>query len=308
MDTLEDIVAKEMPEFISILSELSKQVIDSKGHLKNLYEKVSKEDVEREDGLSFIEMKIHLFLQYLINLTYSMLLKLDGKSFIDQPCIKRLVEIRTVIEKVRPIDKKLNYQIDKLIKMATETDLNKNQQHPLTFKPNLDNLAVKDDESNSEGEQDDSANTGVYVPPRVTAVPYEEDSKLSKMQKKLEKARQKSINTALLDDLRVEYSDAPIEIRDDKNRNKLAKIREKDEERTTFEEDNLRRLTVTKKDKLLKRKMSDLDEVIKLGSFKSLEDNSSDDNDDGKYKPKGKKKKGKAGKGKFKKRMQRKGR
>ena len=37
----------------------------------------------------------------------------------DHPVVLRLVEIRTYIE-LRPIDKKLKYQIDKLLKMAKE--------------------------------------------------------------------------------------------------------------------------------------------------------------------------------------------
>lgn len=41
-----------------------------------------------------------------------------GKQIEKDPSIDRLIEIRTVLEKIRPIDYKLRYQIDKLVKTA----------------------------------------------------------------------------------------------------------------------------------------------------------------------------------------------
>ena len=48
---------------------------------------------------------------YLSNLTYVMLRKSFGQSLEDDPSIERLVENRTVLEKMRPIEKKLKYQV-----------------------------------------------------------------------------------------------------------------------------------------------------------------------------------------------------
>jgi hypothetical protein len=36
----------------------------------------------------------------------------------DHPVILQLVKTRTLLEKLRPLDKKLGYQIDKLLKLA----------------------------------------------------------------------------------------------------------------------------------------------------------------------------------------------
>lgn len=294
---INDIVAKELPEFVSILTDLHKQGDDIASHVTALHQKI---ESNREDGISFLEMKCHLFLEYQINLTYLMILKIDGKSFVNQPCIDRLVEIRTVLEKIRPIDKKLSYQIDKLVKMASE-ELGEYEHHPLSFKPNLENLVNKEDENENASETEEKS--GVYVPPKVTAVPYEEENKLTQKEKKSEKARQRSLNSALLQDLREEYGDAPEEIKNIQTNSKRAKIKEKEDERRRYEEDNLTRLSLTKKDKMMKRKLNDLDEIVKIGSFK--DDESSDEDD---YKPKKKKGKGKGKFGgqtkKFQKRMQ----
>ena len=50
-------------------------------------------------------------LDYMTNLTYLMLRKSFGKSIENDPSIERTVENRTVLEKMRPIEKKLKYQV-----------------------------------------------------------------------------------------------------------------------------------------------------------------------------------------------------
>jgi U3 small nucleolar ribonucleoprotein protein LCP5 len=49
-----------------------------------------------EQGISFLEIKYHLLLSYLINLTHMMLQKLTGNKIEGLVDIDRLVEIRTV--------------------------------------------------------------------------------------------------------------------------------------------------------------------------------------------------------------------
>lgn len=55
-----------------------------------------------------------------------------GKTIERDPSIDRLIEIRTVLEKIRPIDYKLRYQIDKLVKTAI-TGVS-NSKDPINFK------------------------------------------------------------------------------------------------------------------------------------------------------------------------------
>lgn len=51
------------------------------------------------------------------------------------------MEIRTILERMRPIEHKLKYQIEKLLKLATEGKLGEND--PLQFKANPNNLISK---------------------------------------------------------------------------------------------------------------------------------------------------------------------
>jgi len=299
----EDIVARDLPQFQNILNNLKSYLSESITGVTQLHNIVSS-DVSREKGLSFLEMKCHLFLEYLINITYSMLLKLDGQQLCGQPCIDNLVEIRTVLTKIKPIEKKLKYQIDKLVKMAS-TDLKTTEQHALSFKPNLDNLVGNDDEDSDDEENGKEEESNVYVPPKLTAVPYEGD-KMSREEKRLEKARKRSLNSNLLADMREEFGDEPDEISDTRKRSIQKKLKVDADEREHFEEENLRRLTVTKKDKMMKRKLGMLDEVVKIGNFSSVGNEESDDLEPLPKSKKSKSKKTGSGKGKFKKRMQRK--
>jgi len=303
----EDLVAKQLPEFHNILNNLKTYLNESISGITRLHEHVS-DGTNRDKGLSFLEMKSQLFIQYLINVTYSMLLKLDGKQLEGEECIENLVEIRTVLSKIRPMEKKLKYQIDKFVKMATP-GTKTTEQHALSFKPNVANLVDKDEENSDEGDGETTAEdkSGVYVPPKLTAVPYAGD-KLSREEKKLEKARQRSLNTNLLDDMRQEFGDEPEEISDGRNRSMHRKLKQVVDEREQFEETNLKRLTITKKDKAMKHKLNQLDEVVKIGNFTSLSGGGNESDGDENFMPKFKKKKGGKGKdkGKFKKRMQRK--
>lgn len=93
-----------------------------------------------------LELKFHLMLKYvsnmivwphlmslvysyLINLVQIMLLKAKGESILPPEgeggslAVDRLIELRVVLEKMRPLEMKLKYQIDKLVKAASSTGL-----------------------------------------------------------------------------------------------------------------------------------------------------------------------------------------
>jgi len=67
------------------------------------------------EGVSYLETKNLLLLQYCMHLMFYLLLKSEGRPVKQHPVIARLVEIRAYMEKIRPIDKKLHYQIEKLL-------------------------------------------------------------------------------------------------------------------------------------------------------------------------------------------------
>lgn len=181
------------------------------------------------------------------------------------------MEIRTVLEKIRPIDYKLRYQIDKLVKTAVTGTTNASD--PLNFKANPSNLMLNDEseeESSSDGEEDvprqkkksknDAGDemteeVGKYVPPKLTSMPYEDDETAAEKKEKLqERARRRAVNSTLIDEWKEEFLDTPVEISGGSRAQQMISKAMKERER--YEEDNLTRLPMTKADKHRQKRLS----------------------------------------------------
>lgn len=254
----------EQPNFVQALTLFKEmnhnaqqvsQVIDS------MLDRVKNGEISTHNGLCFIEMKYQMLLSYLINLTYIVLRKCSGEKIESDPSIDRLVEIRTVLEKIRPIDSKLKYQIDKLVKTAvvgatTEDD-------PQTYKANPDNLISKiesnDDQSSASDEDSDNKEkppkSNIYVPPKLAAVHFSADlSKTESDRKQKERSKKQLLNSNVMRELREEYSEAPLELSTGNHvKHSISKL---EQERTEYEENYLTRLPVSKAEKNRRKKLT----------------------------------------------------
>ncbi len=122
---------------------------------------------------------------------------------------------------------KLKYQIDKLIKASVDDENNVKQAgeslhpislddlDPLAFKPNPSALlhlnGPSEDNDNVSATVQDNLNSGdgIYRPPRLAPVHYDEGSKSAKSSKLTEKIKDKASKSRLLRDLQQQYDDAP---------------------------------------------------------------------------------------------------
>ncbi|XP_035772585.1 neuroguidin-like [Anopheles albimanus] len=321
-------IQPDLPQALRLLDEMNsnfKQVSDLVG---NMLQRVKTGELSTEYGLNFLEIKYHMLLNYLINLTYVVLRKCSGHRIENDPSIDRLIEIRTVLEKIRPIDYKLRYQIDKLVKTAV-TGSSSGATDPTSFRANPANLmsqlaepgaATANDGAtagDSDGDSDSSAkvmeklkrakeaakktglgsattvdvgdqaataeegSTGarrskhdVYVPPKLTSMPYEEDTKAERTRKQLERAKKRALGSSLIRDLKDEYLDTPVELSSSSRAQQILSRRER--EREEYEESYLTRLPVTKADKQRSRKLTTLaslgDELTNFTDLSVLKD------------------------------------
>ena len=97
-------------------------------------------------GLDFLDTKNTLLLSYLIDLTLYLRGRLTGN---DEQNLDRLNEMKVVLEKIRGLDKKLKYQIDKLLAAASSSFAS--AEDPLQFRPNAAALDDGDGASSSSG-------------------------------------------------------------------------------------------------------------------------------------------------------------
>ncbi|CAH2294463.1 ngdn [Pelobates cultripes] len=269
-------VSEDLPAAQSLLSNLQEQVTAVTAHVQNLTQKIQNGIYPTEKGLSFLELKDQLLLMYMQDLTQLILEKTCGRHINGNPGIMRLVEMRTVLEKMRPIDQKLKYQIDKLVRAAVTGSLGEND--PLRFKPNPQNLMSKLEEFDGESDGEGEASGGTakksqskgrkYIPPRLAPVHYD-DTEAEKERRLLERAKKRALSSSVIRELKEQYTDAPEEIREGKAYHMMRHERE-EQHRTRYEESMMVRLNMTRQEKARKKKV--LSMTSQLGSLTHFTD------------------------------------
>lgn len=248
-----------------------------------------------KDGLSLLDVKNELLLSYLQNLVFLILVKLrkakqggsgydDEDSSLDDEVVKKLVELRLYLEKgVRPLEDKLRYQIEKVLRAADDAERNEKatraaveagsdsesgsgsdedededesedemapKANVTAYRPNLSSLA-RPAATESAGKSNKDAN-GVYRPPKIapTAMPTTE---------RREKRDRGPMRSATMDEFVAdELSAAPVaqpsigtNIVNYGRRLKTASERKGETERRDYEERNFVRLPKeSKKDRV----------------------------------------------------------
>ncbi|XP_043252023.1 neuroguidin isoform X2 [Colletes gigas] len=285
VQAIDEMEQRDLPQAFRLLGEMNANVLQVNQLVDNMLIRVKNGEISTDNGLSFLEMKYHMLISYLINLTYVVLRKCSGERIEGDPSIDRLIEIRTVLEKIRPIDHKLKYQIDKLVKTAVTGTTNNDD--PSNFKANPDALIAKidsiDEESDSDqdGEVDgfkstQSRKSNIYVPPKLAAVHYDGDETVAeKVRKAGERARRRAVSGAVLRELKEEYLDAPIEDTHGLSEKQVSLGRE-NKRKIEYEETYMTRLPVTKQEKHRRRQMTTLgtlgEEITSFGESSTVSD------------------------------------
>lgn len=257
-----------------------------------------------QDGISLLDTKSEILLSYLQNLAFLVIFQLRNVSAqtsktnnvsvdnsLEDDIRKKLIELRVYLERgVRPLEGRLKYQVDKVIKAAEEAERAEKIQ-PTKAKtsrksaPDSDASSDEDeDSSDSEdnGDIDEMAyrpnvsafskgpaekkkaqpskpaqegpGDGIYRPPRImpTALPTTE---------RRERKERRPIRSNVIDDfVNAEMSSAPMAepsvgstIIDGGRTTKSRRDQEREQERATYEETNFVRLPKETKKELAKR-------------------------------------------------------
>ncbi|XP_038165968.1 neuroguidin isoform X1 [Arvicola amphibius] len=259
-----EVLESDVSSSVTLLKNLQEQVMAVTAQVQALTKKVQAGAYSTEKGLSFLEVKDQLLLMYLMDLSHLILDKASGGSLQGHPAVLRLVEIRTVLEKIRPLDQKLKYQIDKLVKTAVTGSLS--ESDPLRFKPHPSNMISKlssedeEEDGAEEGESEASGKKSVkgsskkYVPPRLVPVHYDE-TEAEREQKRLDRAKRRALSSSVIRELKEQYSDAPEEIRDSRHPH-VTRQSQEDQHRINYEESMMVRLSVSKREKGRRKRAS----------------------------------------------------
>lgn len=244
-------------------------------------------------AISLLDVKNELLLSYLQNLVFLILLKLrqsrsgtpENKAeeqTLDDLVVSKLVELRLYLEKgARPLEDKLKYQIDKILRAADDADRSAKaaaQAEAQANGHNSDEGSGSEEEDDEEEEEEtatvqirpnigrvvrdagaaaaekEQSKSGVYRPPKISAVTMPTTERREKGDRKLQKSH--TLDEFIAD----EMSTAPMAqpsigttILQGGRKIKTSTERAKEEERRNYEESNFVRLPKeSKKDRAKK--------------------------------------------------------
>lgn len=288
-----EIITADSPELLQLMGDFKAKINQVRESVEPVLRRVKDGAVATDAGVSYLEAKHHLMLSYCINIAFYMMLKASGKEVKSHPVIEQLVRTRALLEKMRPVDKKLKSQLDRLVRQAHAAEEGgAGAVDEAALKPNMAQLVGKDADD-SDGDDGDDATTsdaaGLYKMPRMTATQYEEEtSTVQKKKKREEKTKQKALKSKMFSDLRAQYSERPEEVGDITGwKADMGQDTTDHKDRQRYEEDNFTRLMVTKKMKKQDSKnqrprtgledITDFSDMAAVGHVGSLASNADDD-------------------------------
>ncbi|KAJ2452152.1 hypothetical protein EV183_003134 [Coemansia sp. RSA 2336] len=286
----------EMDKKLDTIGQQADQVREL---IDGLRERVADGSLATTSGLSFLEVKHHTMLSYLSNLSFIALLKLHGRKLQGHEVIKNLIEDRTVLEKMKPLEQRLKYQIDKLLQTAITSETTTQEQlgttddpekapvsddraklaaamlsedalaDPSAFKPNPSQLA-----KDIREEDQIAMDRGVYRAPKQTPVHYE-DNAVDQREREEQRMMERASRSRLVQDLMAEYDDRPETSTASGNPSvglHDSRMERLANERARYEEENFTRLAMNKKErKGLRKKLTGLDdEFAHLNDFAAM--------------------------------------
>eukprot|EP00937_MAST-01D_sp_MAST-1D-sp2_P002259 g2259.t1 len=275
------IVLSDSPELVDLLQDLKEKMGEVQDQIEPLLARVGAGQLPTGGGLSYLEVKHQLLLNYCVNVVFYLLLKARGKSVQRHPVVTQLVEMRAIMERLRPLDRKLKYQVDKLLKAASRGQLpDMHADDPLRHRPRPEQLRAQGaGEKDEEDEEDDDGEgrTGagaVYQAPKSGAVPYDLDERAdTRARREAEKRVRRLGRSTMLRELREDMSDAPREVRERAYKDR--RVEEEEEEKRVHEEERFVRLTATRKEKQrkkhLEREAARVDTIADVGDFSELQ-------------------------------------
>jgi U3 small nucleolar RNA-associated protein 3 len=241
-EALEEAVERDALELEALVSQLRSSLNEVRNRLAPILAEVREGGLATEEGVSYLEAKHMLLLSYVGAIVFYLLLKAEGKPVAGHPVVTRLVELRAYLEKIRPIDKRLHYQVEKLLSAATmaqgqggegEGDedgggdmggVDEQQLHG----PNPEALlasgfadiirrAVGGGVGGVDGDEDIPTDVmmnggGVYRPPRVNPISMEtEEGYTSKDKRKMDALQRRAARSGFVQQLGRELAGAPEE-------------------------------------------------------------------------------------------------
>lgn len=110
-----EILIKDSPELLELLDEFKDKLSEVIHKLQPLVQMARSGKISSQKGVKYLEIKNQLLLSYCVNIGFYLLLKSRQIPAKDHPVIGRLVQFRTLIKKLEPLDEQLQPEIEQLL-------------------------------------------------------------------------------------------------------------------------------------------------------------------------------------------------
>lgn len=220
---------------------------------------------DTSQGVGLLDVKSHALLKYTASLCRYAASRVAPAPEDDIPQLKDdLVTQWVVLDRVRPMEKKLRPYLETILKRAAASDTSAARPRPGNFVADSDEDASASDGSREDGAggaDGDEPAEKLYKAPRIAEVVYDGDEEQleARAQRKREKLSSRLSRNRGVRDMIAEVAGRPEEVRDDGDfatagdSRQVDALRREEEERLRYEEENFTRLTVTRKDKKRRR-------------------------------------------------------
>ncbi|KAJ7063511.1 hypothetical protein C8F01DRAFT_1133307 [Mycena amicta] len=196
MDELEPGVRPDAAGFCSVMNDMTTSFATVRTVINALRQQ---DNLNTADGISLLSLKHQLLLSYLQSILLISSHRAIGHTLTERAppaepfstqdrsqrgadcgdLVDSTVETRVVLDKVKALEGRLRYQIEKLVRTAQEPEKAASAviDDPLAFRPNPQNLVDGGDLDGSVSGREDGmihgdAEDGIYRPPRLAPVPY----------------------------------------------------------------------------------------------------------------------------------------
>jgi U3 small nucleolar ribonucleoprotein protein LCP5 len=122
----------------------------------NLQSELDEIEDDLKDGLSYLDMKNDTLLSYMIDLCNIVLRKVRRDTISGHASVERSVYYRIILEKIKAIDQRLAYQLNKVISLPDEAT----EESQAVNVKNLDIEIGSDDESDEQDEEGSQRENG----------------------------------------------------------------------------------------------------------------------------------------------------
>ena len=275
-----EIILKQRMELLNHIRQLKLKVDSAITQVQKAQEKIDKEGETSKDGITLLQIKNHCLAEYLENIALFCSARATGND--PSAAIEALCTNRTVIEKMKPIERQLQVQFAKWNEVekhaATKGEILENTSN---LRPNLAGMLQSDSSTTSSGMV--SAN---YIPPQIMSTHYpkaKEDALKESRYAKSTKARTHS--SVLMDEAAAEYLDTPEEVgRLSAQNRKLLKAYKDEQEIEQWELDNYQRIQRPKKHREMLKELEkarvggQLDDILKYGHYSGGRKSKDNDN------------------------------